>query len=1027
MGFTYKTVTRAAYHLAPHSAPWTIEYRALQFPEQARESLLGLCNYGRHQGDDLYRTVPTYRLDGVLQSLAPDLVVCARPKDTAVSEKDFWLYSPAGLPDPLPGPTMNRLLSAWLRTLGPASAVGTPGYRDLWAKTLTELDASPLLWQDDTVDLLGCPLTTGGTAAPAARQFQLATDALARRIMALEPYDFGTGVLRFRAIPRGARQKGAELMSQPHSHQIKGRTWWFSITINITLHTVPLDPTPRLHIHTGVRRWATHPRTDTGRVYLPYRRATTVYLRPTIPWLPGAPASERYAVAKLAYDQRRSAVDWAENGPAGILRNLALRQAFPDPEALLRAPEAWLGDGPGVRAAIVHSNHMGAHEIGPGLMSHQRSQIIEWAEQALPAELVRAQPLARSTAGTSKPANARAAVEGAAKKTEEERAAYERRSALGAAARINAGDHHSPMDGPAVVEFRLLWQTSTVREAAITALSDILGLDGDGEALLPELGQRHGTCTDYDGAAPGNAVVRQWHTPELTVVLRCIPLSGGLADKLHINKRNCSGTTALGDAINTRRHELVRYLTDDGARSATPTLALVEIAHRSTFVPANTDPKFAVRLGCADAGVLTQFVAVPSNAKGIKNAKNVDHRVRSSWLDGLRQLGVRVLPEHTLHGDLPENLRYAAVWMVKRRKDGPTRLPLHMPVAVRVTPMPHGNGRAQIEGWDDDAKEWIPYPRFLLGLVRKAEISNIDREPGTAADVESTAADPSTEPAKKRITRAAWRKNMEQQRQEAASFLQRMIYSLRSQPTILITHSQNSRQHWPWLQDSKVVMDLIKTGHAPASGLHHNLRLVRIRGSAGRETPQWWGVAGEPDGINGLPAGLWTQSGRSGTEQRIFYSTTEKASQFKASAVSADRLAPRELTRGKNAGNLTIDADKPAWNPSLVEIAILGCHRAGDSDDHSDKPEAIALAVHQLRQAPDYLDALSLPLPLHLAGLAQEYVLPTITDDDPAAEDDRVEYIETADDGSRDLDPDLADAPGLEQEPEPYEQILLFV
>ncbi|MCS7484814.1 pPIWI_RE module domain-containing protein [Umezawaea endophytica] len=1039
MGFTYRTVSRAAYHLAPGAAPWIADYRALPFPEHARESLLELCNHGRDQdGGTLYRTVPTYRMDGVLQSLAPDLVVRGRPSTMLDPDKDFWLYAPADAPHPLPERTMHQLLAAWLRDLSPKAVLGTPGHQKLLLETLSGLQAKPLAWQDiPEVDLLGCPLTEGGTAAPAARQYQLATDALARRVMTLDPYEFDGGTLRFRAIPRGPRQQGAELMSQPLSREVKGKTWWFSITINISLHTAPFDPKPRLHLHTGVRRWATHPRAATGKLHLPYRRATTVYLSPSIPWLPGAPTSQRYAIARLAHDRRDDVVDWLGNGPAGILRGLALRQPFPDPAELLSAPAQWLGDGPGVRAAVVHSNHMGAHGIGTGLMSHQRSLITEWAEQALPNGLVRAPHLTRSTAGTNKPANARLNVEGVAKKAEEVRVARARRSALAMAVQLQADDAHTTLEGIPVIEARLLWQTATLRRAAIGAFTEILGLDGDGYSHQPDRGDPDAVEAVFDSAKPGSPVLLEWHTLELIVKLRCLPLSGGLADKLALNPKTRSKRAALSSAVKARRGGLVSFLSTDGANSDAPTLALVEIAHRSTFRPSLADPKFAMRLGCADAGVLTQFAVVPSNAKGIKTEGNVDHRVRSGWLDGLRQLGVRVLPEHTLGGDLPENLRYAAVWMVKRRKDGPTRLPLHLPVAVLVTPMPGGHGLAHVQGWDDDARMWVPYPKFLLGLVKKAEIPGteldleigMEAEPASIGTGEHTKSDPASSAS--RITRIDWRKNMDQQRKETASFLQRMIFSLRNHSTILITHSQNSRQHWPWLQDSKTVMDLIKPGHAPASGLHPDLRLVRIRGAAGRETPQWWGI-GSPDGVNGLPSGLWTQASEFETDPRVFYSTTEKASQFTKSAVSADRLAPRALTRGKNVGRLTTDVDKPAWNPSLVEIAILGCHPVTEDGSVGDQPEAIALAMHQLRQAPDYLDALSLPLPLHLAGLAQAYVLPMHEEgneaesevEDPSGLLD--DQTMAGDEETGDPDPDLVDAPGLSQEPQPDEQVTLF-
>lgn len=141
---------------------------------------------------------------------------------------------------------------------------------------------------------------------------------------------------------------------------------------------------------------------------------------------------------------------------------------------------------------------------------------------------------------------------------------------------------------------------------------------------------------------------------------------------------------------------------------------------------------------------------------------------------------------------------------------------------------------------------------------------------------------------------------------------------------------------------------------------------------------------------------------------------------FTASAVVLDRLAPRALTRGKRVGELTSDADVPAWNPALVEIAVLGCHPEPDGEHRGDQPEAYVLAMQQLRQAPDYLDPLALPLPLHLAGLARAYVLPMFadeTDEDAATESDT--------DGE-DVDPDQVDAPGLAEAPEPYEQAPLF-
>ncbi|WP_328671970.1 pPIWI_RE module domain-containing protein [Streptomyces sp. NBC_00328] len=1016
----YKNIRRSAYHLAEDSAPWTEDFRALPFPEHWHTGLLELHNRGRDE-EKRQLTLPTRRLDGVLQTLAPDVIIRPRPRTPvepgpqAVVEpdpqtgEDFWMYAPATAPDPLPGRAMQQLLDAWLRTLGPKNAALDPRFRALLLASSADLKRNLPSWQSVTgVELLTTGTTPGGTAAPEPRQFQLATDALARRILTLDAYPFEGGELRFRALPRGPRDQGAELMSQPLCRTIKRKEWWFSVVLNISLHTTPFDPGPRLHLHWGVRRWATHPQGAAKRLKLPYREATTVHLRPTIPWLPGAPSTERYALARLRRDRAADAFVWAENDTAGILRGLSLAGNFPNPEHLLTEPVSWIGEGRGVRAAVVHSTRMGKHGIGTGFMPNQRAQLTEWAEQALPESVVRVPDLARGRGkGIGAPENRRPKPRtDEAKKTELLRETRARRVAL--AAQSWNIDHSPEQDAPPVVEARLLWQSPEVCKAAVAQFAQALGLDGDGGASTSPLTDR-----DFDQALPGAPVVLEWRTPELTLRLRCMPLVEGLGDRLVPDPSAKGKGTALATAVSGRRRALCTWLRADGASPSRPGLALVEVAHRSTFRPVTTDPKFAVRLGCADAGLLTQFIVTPSTDRLIDNADSLDHRTHSAWLDGLRQLGVRVLPQHTLGDDLPDALQYAAVWMVKRRKDGPTRLPKHLPVAVLVTPLPGVEGLAAVRGWDDSTGQWVPYPRFLLRLVKQAEI---DPESFTEPEPPSGGSLPDAP----RVTGKQWRTNLAQQRKETAAFLQRVLHSLRGQPTVLITHAQNSRLHWPWLQDGRIEPDLIKTGHAPAGRLDDELRLVRVRGCGGRETAQWWGLAeaGKP---HGQPAGFWTQAPRHQdgmpARQRVFYSSTERPGTHAVSP-ALDRLA----TRVNAAGNLTSQSGTNAWNPTLVEIAVLGCHDAPASPvpGGPDDAEALALAVHQLRQAPDYAAALSLPLPLHLAGLAQAYVLPMLSEYDSSPAEETSESV-VAEQNEDDLDPDLADAAGLAAEPDANE------
>ncbi|MFI7114614.1 pPIWI_RE module domain-containing protein [Nonomuraea sp. NPDC050227] len=949
-------------------------YRALRFPENWRDAILALCNLGRPEGAELYHTVPTHRFEQVLQAFAPDLLVLPRPSE-------HWLYVPEEVMTPLPDPVFRALLDRWLGDLRPE-----PGHRAFLKDVRAELAASPPRWERVEAELLRCPTTpAGSTAAPLAHQFPLSTDWLARRVLALGPYEHGAGRLHFRAVPRGPRDKGAELVSQPLPALSGTRNWWYSVVLNITLHTVPFDPLPRFHLHFGIRRWATRVSSATGRVHLPYRRKTTVLLRPRVPYLPGAPLSERYALAKVERrwdrEQGEWVTGWVNGGPTGILRGISLAEPFPRADDILSRPEEWLDQG--LRAGIVYSTAMGGHQVKAGLMSHQRSELTEWAEQALPPEVRATSAMVRTRrVRSARPLNAPpTGVKKDNKPEEDARRAGERRVCAAFAMSLL-----TPETDPGTLptlEARLLWQTRELREAAVKALVEHLGLKGEGGVF---------TEAQYEAASPGDPVTLEWQSAELTVRLRCVKLTAGLGEGLALPPKGKPRTSsAIGAAVRDRRTSARSWMADD-ITGAAPTLALVELDRRADFETGDHDPKFALRLGFADAGAVTQFVTVPKKAGRYDSVKTLDHRVSMAWDDGLRQLGIRVHPEHGLGEKLPVGLRYAAIWLVRKNRTARNRWAAYVPIAVLVTPQQSGSGIARVQGWDPEANAWIPYPALLLKLTRLAEITV-----------------PGTENGEK----GSYRRAMDNQRRDTEEWLQKMLRSLRGAPTLLLTHGQNARSHWTWLQDGHVEPDRIRDGHAPARRLHPNLRLVRVRTVQGRETPQWWGV-NPKDEANGLPSHLWVPP--CDGESRIFYSTTPKPAQFRTSAIEADKLAPRRT--GEDQGSARIDTNIPGWNPGLVEIAVLGCHQ-----DDGDDPESLALAVHQLRQPPDYPQALALPLPLHLAGLGQEYVLPTLAEE---VEDEAcaVEDLQPSDAGVIPVGDGTADpamAAGLFTEPDPEE------
>ncbi|MFC4084938.1 pPIWI_RE module domain-containing protein [Amycolatopsis samaneae] len=944
MGFEYAEIRRAVYEPAPDSDPGGVGYETLPFPEQFASGILDLLNRDR-EGKENLRTAPTHQLNGLVQALASEVSVMRRGRAAEDYRGHNWLYHPRGTLNPLPEPVLHRLLDYWTSGLGAGE-----GYARAARRLGEQLREDPPQWAPVDVPLLRTWVGDGGTAAPNSLQYTLIPDHYARRIQRLEPFRHKSRTLKFRAIARGPRQQGAELMSQPLDHVDEdGRVWWFSVLITVTLHTVPFDPRPKIHLHAGLRRWATHPDPEKGMLRLGYGHGTSVYLRPTSPWLPGAPVSERFGVARLGWDRGIGRHSWKRGGPAELLSRLAGCRPFPEVDALLREPDSWLHGGGGLEALVVHANTMGGHGVGAGLMSHQRSEILEWAEKALQPDLVRVPDLVRSQVPSDAPVNVRRAVSKERRPAAEKEAAHRLRSLLGVLCA------HRSASGEAVFEARLLWQSHGVRNAAITALTEVLGLSGDGGAeKVDDLA--------HESSVPGGPVVLAWDTPEVVVRLSCLRLGSGLGGTLGVDPKSRTRRADRANAIDLRRQELAKFLAADGASVAQPGLALVEIPRRRSFDHRGNDPKFPMRLGCADAGVVTQFIV----DRGAHRA----HRARAAWLDGLRQLGVSTVPMPDLPAGVPAGTQFLAIWLASTQRDSPAGPRHKLPVAVLVRPSAVTGER--VLGWDPEALAgvgaWTSYPRLLTRLpaLARVEPEELDEDPG-----------------ERWVPWSVHHRDLEQQKAVVEGFIQKVLWSREAtdHPIVVLVHAQNARQHWTWIQDGVVRRDLVRTGLAPIRGVDPDLRLVRVRTGEQRETGAWWAI-GHPDGINGISAGLWTAGKHAPDDLRIFYSTTAKASSAGGAAVSADKLAPRPLRTGERKGELTIDTEVPGWNPALVELAVLGCHR-----DQGDHPEVVAMALHQLRQAPDHLNALRLPLPLHLARHAQEYVLPVLVPDEERDED----------------------------------------
>jgi hypothetical protein len=449
-----------------------------------------------------------------------------------------------------------------------------------------------------------------------------------------------------------------------------------------------------------------------------------------------------------------------------------------------------------------------------------------------------------------------------------------------------------------VLSCHVLYQSDEVRDELFAAAERSLGLHPHRVEIAPD--------------------TRVWRAPDVEIRIKAMPL-GALGGELGAGTAPRRGRQAE-EAIARRRQDtkaFVSGLPDDSQ------VVFVELEGMKAFRN-TTDPKFAIRLGCVDAGRVSQFITPKNDDEN----DNLSHRADAAWADGLRQIGMSFVPQHTVPG-IPGELNQLAFWILRKNSSDTTKNKQFTPIAVLIRP-----GQDRVMGRIPGMQGWVPYPELLKRLAGLVQGSNLNSD------------------AKQQVA--------------TAQFIRQVLYSLSGKPAAVLACAQNMRRSWKWLENGMLIRDKIQLGNLPAQDLvmyGKRLRLVRMRDGERDETPQWW--APKDDDTAGIATGLWTVPDAD-ENNRVFYATTDKSSTHSKVQNDDTKLTPHVGAKGKLVTNQTSDA----WNPALLEIAVIGCVP-------EDNPEDWAMYVHQQRIVRDsYRDMLKFPLALHLAELASEYALP---------------------------------------------------
>lgn len=851
-------------------------------------------------------------LNKAVRMLVPDLISITRNADEMNVRP--WLY---GYNEKPASPfAMQQIIRSWIYTTFP------PQMSDATKSALANsVTADSLTWHKRTVDLAQWEVATNGTAKQSkvegADRFVLLPDLMAARLcQAHIVIDWGIHRLHFRRCPIAPGNSGAELISWPpliHEDNDKhGEKRLWPYSIVLTLSLQTVPFQPFPELHCDI---SVRRWAGPPITFLPGGKETSIYLLDSVPWIEGVYHSNSFQVAPVVWQHVLKGSTQKNNESEFLLTwNSDLVKLLDHLHAKGRFPDPQEI----IQRPLAYLN-LGS-EPKPSVALVYRSGIDPTHEVGTGLMPIDRHHFAEKLKEVFTP------------ELQFIDPPERKKFSVGVPnnpfiEKLGAEDQEDQLSQQASPTSPSLLKQRRLAIARVTNKQLILEIWYQSEIIRRALLQSLHDLLGYPAVTEDHYI---WTTDELILTIHTYPL-GFIGDSLKM-KGGFSGkgrkVERLRDAIIKRTEEIVASLPQAEGRVA----AIIELDPAETFQNEDEDPKYALRIGFAQCQRLTQFITpykenrrLPEKLRQKEEAK-IPHRASGALRDILRQCGVLGIQPQVSNKSrntaphIPDPLHYLGVWLIKKYPaNSQTRIAQILPVIVHMA-----SDTTEIYVKAPGFKDWLSYPDTLLALAS-----------GQGQGVHKP--------------------------REAYPFiidtLQRCIPTFPH--VILFCHAQNLRTSWAWLTNDQITKEL-----PPPFAKYKHLAIVRTR-TGEHETPEWY--AQNEQVPYGFAIGVFGQ----GAGEHVFASIQEKPPTVqKLSKESSKGMSRAMKDKQGNIKNLGPNPTVAAWNPGIVEM-VVACTQTDDALMY-------AVIANELRHtmASHYNSPTVLPIPLHLAQLIEEYILP---------------------------------------------------